>query len=65
MKNKRIVSVLFALSLVMIADIQSDKSYDATTVQMVNTDLMVLTMSSLQQVNEQVQQATHNSNCDK
>lgn len=65
MKNKRVVSVLLALSLVMVANITTDKGYDATTVQMVNTDLMMLTVSSFKQVNEQMKQCPHNRNCDK
>ncbi len=65
MKNKRIVSALLALSLVMVADITTDKGYDATTVQAVNTDLMVLTVSSLKQINEQMKQCAHDRNCDK
>ncbi len=65
MKNKRVVSALLALSLVMLADITTDKGYDATTVQAVNTDLMVLTVSSLKQINEQMKQCAHDRNCDK
>jgi len=65
MKNKRVVSALLALSLVMIADITTDKGYDATRVQAVNTDLMMLTVSSLKQVNEQMKQCAHDRNCDK
>jgi len=65
MKNKRIVSALLALSLVMVANITTDKGYDATTLQAVNSDLVVLTVASLKQVNEQMKQSTHNRNCDK
>ena len=65
MKNKRVVSALFALSIIMIANISTDKGYDATTVPMVNTDLMMLTVSTLKQVNEKVQQPAHHRNCDK
>jgi hypothetical protein len=65
MKHKRMISALLALSLVMIADMSSTKGYDATKVQAVNTDLMMLTISSFKQVNEQVKQCTHNRNCDK
>jgi len=65
MKNKRFASALLALSLVMVANITSDKGYDATTTQAVNTDLMVLTISSFKQINEQMKQCAHNRNCDK
>ncbi len=65
MKHKRVVSALLALSLVMIANITTDKGYDATSVQAVNTDLMMLTVSSLKQVNEQMKQCAHDRNCDK
>ena len=65
MKNRRIVSGLLALSLIMVANITTDKGYDATTMQMVNTDLMMLTVSSFKQVNEQMKKNTHNRNCDK
>jgi hypothetical protein len=65
MKNKRVISALLALSIIMIANISTDKGYDATTVSMVNTDLMMLTVSTFKQVNEQMQESTHNRNCDK
>ena len=65
MKNKRVISALLALSIIMIANITTDKGYDATTMPMVNTDLMMLTVSTFKQVNEQVQKSTHNRNCDK
>ncbi len=65
MKNKRVISALLALSIIMIANISTDKGYDATTVPMVNTDLMMLTVSTFKQVNEQMQESTHNRNCDK
>ena len=65
MKHKRVISVLLASMLIMIADITTDKGYDATKVQAINTDLMVLTVSSFKQINEQVKQCAHNSNCDK
>ena len=65
MKNKRVVSALLALSLIMIANTTNDKGYDATTVPMVNTDLMMLTVSTFKQVNEQMQQCAHDRNCDK
>jgi len=65
MKNRRIVSALLGLSLVMLANISTYKGYDATTVPAVNTDLMMLTVSSLNQVNEQMKQCSHDRNCDK
>jgi len=65
MKNKRIVSALLALSLVMVANFTTNKGYDATTLQAVNTDLMMLTVSSFKQVNEQMKQCAHDRNCDK
>jgi mannose/fructose-specific phosphotransferase system component IIA len=65
MKHKRMIWVLSALSLVMIADMSSAKGYDATKVQALNTDLVMLTISSFKQVNEQMKQCTHERNCDK
>lgn len=65
MKNKRTVSVLLALSLVMVANITTNKGYDATTVQAVNMDLVMLTVSSLKQVDEKMKQCAHDRNCDK
>jgi hypothetical protein len=65
MKNRRVISALLALSIIMIANTTTDRGYDATTVPMVNTDLMMLTVSTFKQVNEKVQKPTHNRNCDK
>jgi hypothetical protein len=65
MKNRRVISALLALSIIMIANITTDKGYDATTVPMVNTDLMMLTVSTFKQINEKVQKPAHNRNCDK
>ncbi|HIP46206.1 MAG TPA: hypothetical protein EYG95_01465 [Campylobacterales bacterium] len=65
MKNKRTVSALLALSLVMVANITTNKGYDATTVQAVNMDLVMLTVSSLKQVDEKMKQCAHDRNCDK
>ena len=65
MKNKRTVSALLALSLVMVINITTNKGYDATTVQAVNMDLVMLTVSSLKQVDEKMKQCAHDRNCDK
>ena len=65
MTNKRTISALLALCLIMIASKSQDHGYDATKVPMVNTDLMVLSVASFKQINEQVKQSTHNSNCNK
>jgi len=65
MKNKRTVSALLALSLVMVTNITTNKGYDATTVQAVNMDLVMLTVSSLKQVDEKMKQCAHDRNCDK
>ena len=65
MIGKRLFSVLFATGLIMIATVQNDKGYDATDKLLVNTDLMVLTVATLKQVDEQVQECSHKRNCDK
>ncbi len=65
MKYKRITSVLIASSLILAANISTSKGYDGTVTQAINMDLMVLAVSSLKQVNQQVQQPAHNCDCDK
>ena len=65
MKHKRTLSAVIALSLIAVINLTTPTSYDATRVQAINSDLMWLTISSFKQVNEQVQECSHNSNCDK
>lgn len=65
MKHKRTLSVVVAISLIAVINLTTPTSYDATRVQAINSDLMWLTISSFKQVNEQVKQCSHNSNCDK
>ncbi len=65
MEHKRTLSAVIALSLIAIIHISTPASSDATKVHAINSDLMWLTISSFKQVNEQVQECSHNSNCDK
>jgi len=65
MKHKRVISVLLALSLIAVINITTPTSNDSTSVKAINSDLMWLTISSFEQVNKQVQECSHNSNCDK
>ena len=65
MKHKRTISAVVALSLIAMISVTSPKNQDMTRVQAINSDLMWLTISSFKQVNEQVQECSHNSNCDK
>jgi hypothetical protein len=65
MRYKRRVSAVIALGLIAMISVTSPKSDDATAIQAINSDLMILTMSSFKQINEQMQECTHNSNCDK
>jgi len=65
MRYKRRVSAVIALGLVAMISFTTPKSDDYTSVQAINSDLIVLTISSFNQVNEQVQECSHNSNCDK
>ena len=65
MKHKRTMSAVLALSLIAIISVTSPTNQDMTRVQAINSDLMWLTISSFKQVNEQVQECSHNSNCDK
>ncbi len=46
MKYKRIVSVLMALSLVLIANISQDKTKYSTDLKAINSDLIWLSISS-------------------
>lgn len=46
MKYKRIVSVLMALSLVLIANISQDKTKYSTNLKAINSDLIWLSISS-------------------
>jgi len=65
MKHKRTLSAVVALSLIAVINLTTPASQNATRVQAINSDLMWLTISSFKQVNEQVQECSHNSNCDK
>ncbi len=65
MKNKRAIWAIATLSLIAMINITDAKSQDATQVQAVNSDLIWLSISSLKQINEQVQESTHKRNCDK
>ena len=65
MKHKRTISAVVALSLIAMISVTSPINQDMTRVQAINSDLMWLTISSFKQVNEQVQECSHNSNCDK
>ena len=60
MKHKRVVSVLLALSIVLIANVSMDKGYDASKVQLVNSDLVWLTISSLKIKKDPLNQTCHN-----
>jgi hypothetical protein len=65
MKHKRVISVLMAISLVILANISMKKSYDATKVKMVNSDLIWLTISSVKKDNSFLDQTcSHNSGCE-
>ena len=65
MKHKRTISAVVALSLIAMISVTSPTNQDMTRVQAINSDLMWLTISSFKQINEQVQECSHNSNCDK
>ena len=65
MEHKRTISAVVALSLIAMISVTSPTNQDMTRVQAINSDLMWLTISSFKQVNEQVQECSHNSNCDK
>jgi hypothetical protein len=65
MKHKRTVSAFIALGLIAIVNVTTPKSDNYTSVKAINSDLMILTISSFKQINEQMQECTHNSNCDK
>ncbi len=65
MKNKRAIWAIATLSLIAMINITDAKSQDATQVQAVNSDLIWLSISSLKQINEQVQESAHKRNCDK
>lgn len=65
MKYKRSLSVLMALSCVAMIHLTNPKAYDVTGMQAINSDLMWLTISSFKQLDEQVQECTYNSDCDK
>ena len=65
MRNKRVISVVTALGLILAVQWTSPKSDDATMVQLVNSDLVWLTVSSFQKFDKQVQECTQNADCDK
>ncbi len=65
MRYKRRVSAVIALGLIALISVTTPKSDDYTTTQAVNSDLMILTISSFKQINKQVQECAHNSNCNK
>ncbi len=65
MEHKRTISALLALSLIAIIHLTTPTTEDSTNMKGINSDLMWLTISSFKQVNEQVQECSHNSNCDK
>jgi len=65
MRYKRRVSAIIALGLIAMISVTKPQSDDYTSVKAINSDLIILTVSSLKQINEQVQECTHNSNCDK
>ncbi len=65
MKNKRAIWAIATLSLIAMINITDAKSQDATQVQAVNSDLIWLSISSFNQINEQVQESAHKRNCDK
>ncbi len=65
MEHKRTISAVVALSLIAVISITSPKATDVTSVQGINSDLVWLTISSFKQINEQVQECSHNSNCNK
>ncbi len=65
MEHKRMISAVIALSLIAVISVTSPSNQDMTRVQAINSDLMWLTISSFKQINEQVQECSHNSNCDK
>lgn len=50
MKYKRIVSVLMALSLVLIANISQDKTKYSTNLKAINSDLIWLSISSFKNI---------------
>lgn len=54
-----------ALSCVAMIHLTNPKAYDVTGMQAINSDLMWLTISSFKQLDEQVQECTYNSDCDK
>ncbi len=65
MLGKRIFSALSALALIAGIKLTTPKNEDYTRVQLVNSDLIMLTVSSLKQANEQMQKCSHDRNCDK
>lgn len=65
MRYKRRVSAVIALGLIAMISVTTPKSDDAIKFQAINSDLMWLTISSFKQINEQVQECAHNSNCNK
>ena len=65
MRSKRVISVVTALGLIVAVQLTTPASDDATSVQLVNSDLMWLTVSSFQKLDEHVQECTQNADCDK
>jgi hypothetical protein len=65
MRSKRVISVVTALGLIVAVQLTTPTSEDATRVQLINSDLVWLTVSSFNQIDEQVQECTQNANCDK
>jgi len=65
MLGKRTFSALSALALIAVIQLTTPKNKDYTKVQLVNTDLMMLTISSFQKIDKNVQECTQNADCDK